>query len=161
MGWKKELGFCHGWNKTMIHQFYATLEVHLEHEKLIWMMGTRRVEATYKDLAAAVRLDYHKMKRGKLIVELPMLLVGEMPELYYQEDSIFGPKGGMRRTPKVLHEILRHTIMPSIVVEDGAVGWPSLEVIWAILAGDEFNLLDLMVRQMLECKRDMRAPLVL
>ena len=86
------------------------------------MMGTRRVEATYKDLAAAVRLDYHKMKRGKLIVDLPMLLVGEMPELYYQEDSIFGPKGGIRRTPKVLHEILRHTIVPSAMVEDGAIG---------------------------------------
>ena len=86
------------------------------------MTGTRRFKAAYRDLAAVVRLDYHKMKRGKLIVELPMLLAGEMPKLYYQEDSVFGPKGGMRRTPKVLHEILRHTIMPSAMVEDGAIG---------------------------------------
>ena len=86
------------------------------------MMGTRKVEATYKDLTAMVRLDYHKMKRGKLIVELPMLLAGEMSKFYYQQDSILGPKGGVRRIPKVLHEILRHTIMPSAMVEDGAIG---------------------------------------
>ena len=79
MGWKKVLGFHHGWNETMIHQFYATLEVHPKHEKLIWMMGTCRVEVAYKDLTATVRLDYRKMKRVKLMVELPMLLVGEMP----------------------------------------------------------------------------------
>lgn len=69
----------------MICQFYATLEVHSEDERLIWMTGTRRVKATYRDLATAVRLDHRKMKRGKLIVELPMLLAGDvdMPELYY------------------------------------------------------------------------------
>jgi len=63
-----------------------------------------------------------------------MLLASEMPKFYYQEDSIFGPKGGMRTILKVLHEILRRTIIPSAVVEDGAIGWPSLEVICAILA---------------------------
>ena len=67
----------------MIRQFYAPLEVHSEDERLIWMTGTCRVEATYRDLTIVVRLDYHKMKRGKLIVELPMLLAGEMLELHY------------------------------------------------------------------------------
>ena len=52
----------------------------------------------------------------------------------------------------VLHEILRHTIVPSVVVKDSAIGWPSLEVIHAMLSGDELNLSDLMVNQMLECK---------
>ena len=55
----------------------------------------------------------------------------------------------MRRIPKVLHEILRHTIMPSVVVEGGDIGWPSLEVIYVVLSGDDLNLLDLMVNQML------------
>lgn len=67
----------------------------------------------------------------------------------------------MRRIPKVLHEILRHTIMPSAAVGEGTIGWPSLEVIHAVLASDEVNLLDLMVSQMLECKWDVHAPLAL
>ena len=58
---------------------------------------------------------------------------------------MYGPKGGMRRIPKVIHEILRHTIMPSAVVEDSAIGWPYLEIIYAVMSGDEMNLLDLMV----------------
>ena len=113
------------------------------------MMGTCRFEATFRDLAAAVGLYYDGMKRGKLVASLPMLLVGEMPKLFHQEASVFGPKGGMRRIPKVLHEILRHTIMPSVVVEGGDIGWPSLEVIYVVLSGDDLNLLDLMVNQML------------
>ena len=67
----------------------------------------------------------------------------------------------MRRIPKVLHEILRHTIVPSNVVVGSAIGGPSLEIIYVVLSGDELNLLDLMVNQMLECKRDMHAPLAL
>ena len=65
---------------------------------------------------------------------------------------MFGPKGGMRRIPKAIYAILRHTIVPSATIE---------EVIYAMMFGDELNLLDLMVNQMLECKRDVRAPLAL
>lgn len=145
----------------MIHQFYATLEVHPEHEKLIWMTDTHRFKAAYKDLVVEVRLDYHKMKRGKLVASLPMLLAGESPELFYQEASAFGLKGVMRRIPKGLFETLRHTIVPSAAVEGGAIGWPSLEIIYVMFSSDELNLLDLQVNQMLECKRDVHAPLAL
>ena len=101
------------------------------------------------------------MQRGKLVASLPMLLVGELPELFYQEASAFSLKGGMRRIPKVLFEVLRHTIVPSAMVEGGAIGCPSLEIIYTVLFGDELNLLDLMVNQMLECKQDVCAPLAL
>ena len=47
------------------------------------MMDTQRFEATFKDLVIAVGLDYHKMKKGKLVASLPMLLAGEMLELHY------------------------------------------------------------------------------
>ena len=67
----------------------------------------------------------------------------------------------MRRFPKLLHEILRYTIVPSAAVEDGAIGRPTLEVICAALADDELNLLDLLVDQMLECKRNMCTHLAL
>jgi hypothetical protein len=52
-------------------------------------MGTCRFKATFRDLAATVGLDYHRMKRVKLVASLPMLLAGEMLELYYQEASVF------------------------------------------------------------------------
>ena len=51
MGWNKVLEFRQDWNEAVICQFYATLEVQAENEKLIWMTGTRRFEATFKDLA--------------------------------------------------------------------------------------------------------------
>lgn len=47
------------------------------------MIGTHRFEATFKDLAAVVGLSYRKMKRGKLVADLPMLLANELPELHY------------------------------------------------------------------------------
>ena len=125
------------------------------------MMSTCRFVATFRDLAATVGLDYRRIKKGKLVASLPMFLASEMPELYYQEDSVFGRKGGMRRIPKVLHEILRHTIMTSAAVEGGAIGWPFLEVIYAVLSSDELNSLDLIMNQMLECKRDVHASLAL
>ena len=46
------------------------MEVRAEKEKLIWMTGTRRFKATFKDLAATVKLSYHGMKRGKLAIDL-------------------------------------------------------------------------------------------
>ena len=74
---------------------------------------------------------------------------------------MFGPKGGMRRNPKVMFEILRHTLVPSTVVEEGAIGRPFLEIIYTVMSDDELNLLDLMVNQRLECKQNVCAPLAL
>jgi len=50
---------------------------------------------------------------------------------------MFGPKGGMRRNPKVMFEILRHTLMPSTTVEEGAIGRTFLEIIYAVMSNDE------------------------
>jgi hypothetical protein len=47
------------------------------------MNGTRRFEATYRDLATTVKLDYRKMKKGKSVADQLMLLASELPELYY------------------------------------------------------------------------------
>ena len=45
MGWKKVLEFQNDQNETVIRQFYATLEVHAETEKLMWMTRTHKFEA--------------------------------------------------------------------------------------------------------------------
>jgi hypothetical protein len=59
-----------------------------------------------------------------------------------------------------MYEILRRTIVLSAVGNDSAIGWPFFEIIVAVMSG-KLNLLDWMVNQMLECKRDVHAPLVL
>jgi hypothetical protein len=79
MGYKKVLEFHHDWNEIVIRRFYATLEVHAENEKLIWMTNTRRFEATFWDLAAAMGLKYRQVKTGKLVADLPMLLPVKYP----------------------------------------------------------------------------------
>ena len=116
------------------------------------MTGTRRFKATFKDLAAAVKLSYHGMKQGKLAIDLPVLRI-EVSGFRYQETSVYGPQGGLRRLPKVPFEIMRRTVVPSAGGDDYAIGWPYFEIINAVLSGDPINLLDWMVRQMIKCKR--------
>ena len=54
------------------------------------MIGTCRFTATFKDLAAAVELSYHAMKRGKLVTDLPVLRTNEISGFRYQETSTYG-----------------------------------------------------------------------
>lgn len=67
----------------MIWQFYATLEVRAEKEKLVWMTGISKFKATFKDLAAAVGLNYREMKWGKLVVDLLKLQAGDVRGFHY------------------------------------------------------------------------------
>jgi len=80
---------------------------------------------------------------------------------YAKKQQQFGPKGGFWRITKVVYEILRHTIMPFVAVEDSAIGWPFLEIIYVMMSREKLNLLDWMVSQMLDYKRDVCAPLAL
>ena len=52
-------------------------------------------------------------------------------------------------------------MVPSAGDNDNVVGWPSFEIINAVMIGDSINLLDWMVHQMLECKWDVKAPMIL
>jgi hypothetical protein len=85
------------------------------------MNGTRRFKATFKDLAVAVKLSYCAMKRGKLVVDLSVLGTNEVSGFLYQETSTYGPQGGLRRLPKVIFEVLRHTVVPSVGGDDNTV----------------------------------------
>ena len=58
MGWRRILEFKQDWNEAVIRQFYATLEVRAQKEKLIWMTSICRFKATFRDLVAAVKLSY-------------------------------------------------------------------------------------------------------
>ena len=78
MGWKKISELQQDQIKAIIWQFYATLEVHAQKEKLVWMTGTTKYKATLKDLATTVKLSYEGMKRGKLVTHLPRLRADEI-----------------------------------------------------------------------------------
>ena len=47
MGLRKVMGFRHNWNGSVIHQFYATLEVDMEDERLTWMTGKKSFVASF------------------------------------------------------------------------------------------------------------------
>jgi hypothetical protein len=125
------------------------------------MIGTSRFKATFKDLAAAVQLSYHGMKRGKLVSHLLKLRADEVDYFHYPKMTEYGPQGNLWRLPKVILEILRHTIVPTIGWYDRALEWLSMEIVNVVLSGDPLNMLDWMVNQMLECKRNVGAPLIL
>ena len=117
------------------------------------MTRTCRFTTTFKDLAAAVELSYHAMKRGKLVTDLPVLRTNEISSFRYQETSTYGSQGGLRRLPKVIFEVLRRTMIPSLGGDGDTVGWPFFKIVTAVLSRDPINLLDWMVRQMLGANR--------
>ena len=108
-----------------------------------------------------VKLSYHGMKQGKLVVDLPVLGTNEVFGFRYQEISAYGPQGGLRKLQKLIFDILRCTMVPSVGGDDNAVGWPFFEIINVVLSGELINWLDWLVHQMLECKRVVNAPLIL
>jgi len=106
------------------------------------MTGTRRFKAKFKDFIVVVNLRYNGMKRGKLVIDLPVLGTDEVLGFYYHETSTYGPQGGLRRLSKVIFEILRRTVVPSAGGDDNVIGWPFFEIINTVLTDDLINLLD-------------------
>ena len=94
------------------------------------------------------------MNQGKLVSHLPKLRDGEVDCFCYPEATEYGPWGNLRRIPKVILEILRHTIVPIVEWDDNALEWLSMEIVNVVLSGEPINLLDRMVNQMMECKRN-------
>ena len=58
-------------------------------------------------------------------------------------------------------EILRHTIVPRVGWDVHAMEWPSMEVVNVVLSSEPLKMLDWMMHQMLECKKDVDAPIIL
>jgi len=110
------------------------------------MIGTCRFTATFKDLAAAVELSYHAMKRGKLVTDLLVLRINEISSFCYQETSTYGSQGCLRMLPKVILKVLRHIMIPSLGGDGDTMGWPFFEIVTVVLSRDLINLLDWMIR---------------
>ena len=67
------------------------LEVHANKEKLVWMIGTSKFKATFKNLVAMVQLSYHGIKWGKLVSHLPKLRADDVACFRYPETTEYGP----------------------------------------------------------------------
>jgi hypothetical protein len=48
-----------GWNNTIIRQFYATVELDFANERIEWMTGKIKYEASFADFARAIKINYH------------------------------------------------------------------------------------------------------
>ena len=94
----------------------------------MWMTGTSKFKATFKYLAAMVQLSYHGMKQGKLASHLPKLRADEVACFRYPKTTEYGPQGNLRRLPKVILEILRHTFVSIVGWDDHTMEWPSMEI---------------------------------
>lgn len=46
------------WNDTIIHQFYATVEIDFFEDTIEWMTGKRKYISTFAEFAAVNHLDY-------------------------------------------------------------------------------------------------------
>jgi Holliday junction resolvase-like predicted endonuclease len=160
IGLRAVMEFHQYWNELVIQQFYATLEVNQRKEKLIWMTGTRWLEASFSDLAAPCRMDYQHMKEGAVIYDLQELQPEETQGLRYQEASEYGPVGGLRRIPKVMLKLLRRTIMPDDEDYITALAFPNEETIMAIKSGERLDIVEWMVSELISNRQDVDSPLI-
>ena len=159
MGLRKVMGFRHNWNGSVIHQFYATLEVDMEDECLTWMTGKKSFVASFQDFASLIGLDYEEMKTGKSIGDLPPMQQHETYVFYPDKKHNHGASKDLRTYPSLIFSMLRHTIMPKVGNSD-VVRVPYYEAIRAILSRDKLNIVEWMGTRMVECKLDMRGAMV-
>ena len=52
-------------------------------------------------------------------------------------------------------------MIPSLGGDGDTMGWPFFKIVTVVLSRDPINLLDWMIRQMLGCKKNVNAPLIL
>jgi hypothetical protein len=66
------------WNDTVIRQFYATVEIVSIEEKLTWMTGKNRYEATFEEFATVNKLNYNEISQGVDITDESYLTLHEI-----------------------------------------------------------------------------------
>jgi hypothetical protein len=71
------------WNETVIRQFYATLEIDMVEETLVWMTGKRRYHATFAEFATANELTYNFLKDQHSINMMAEIHLMRMITLHY------------------------------------------------------------------------------
>jgi len=81
------------WNKTVIRQFYATLEINMVEEKIWWMTGKRTYYAIFAEFTAANQLNYDFItseRNVNVVLENP-LDENDYP-MYYEPAHVGSPR---------------------------------------------------------------------
>ena len=106
------------WNETVIRQFYATLEISMEEEKIWQKTGIRIYYATFAQFATANQLDYDFITNEQsmnIVLENP-LDENDYP-IYYEPANVgiareIGRTQSLRHHLAVINKIARVTFMP-------------------------------------------------
>ena len=145
------------WNETVIHQFYATLEISIEEERIWWTTGKRTYYSTFAQFATANQLDYDLMKSEQSV---NVLLENPLDEndypAYYEPTNVgiprmFGGIQGLRHHPAVINKIARVTFMPKSGNKD-KVRCHYWNVISHVMNGNRINILALIMDQLADLR---------
>jgi len=141
------------WNETVIHQFYATLEISMVEEKIWWKTGKKTYYATFAQFAAVNELDYDFITNEQsinIVLENP-LDENDYP-MYYEPANVgiarsFGGIQGLRHHPTVINKIARVTFMPKSGNKDKIRGF-YWNVISHVMNGNRINVIALIMDQL-------------
>ena len=157
MGLANFLQYRCDWNETVIHQFYATLEISMEEERIWWTTGKKTYYASFAQFAAANELDYDSITNEQsvnVVLENP-LDENDYP-MYYEPANVgiarsFGGIHGLRHHPTVINKIARVTFMPKSGNKDKIRGlyW---NVISHVMNGNRINVITLIMDQLADLR---------
>ena len=93
-----------------IKQFYATVYVSPDHDNLIWMTGSQRLEASRDDFVSALSLGDSTGIKIHLEEPLALTLLDE----YYEPGipHMHGRVSGLLPIPSVVNRIMRSSFFP-------------------------------------------------
>ena len=93
MGLANFLQYRCDWNETVIRQFYATLEISMEEERIWWTTGKKTYYATFAQFAAANELDYDFITNEQSVnVVLEISLDENDYPMYYEPANVGIPR---------------------------------------------------------------------
>jgi hypothetical protein len=103
--------FTCDWNKTIIRQFYATIEIDWDKESITWITITRRFTATFAEFATACQINYEISGNGEYVWDSAPISVDTHREFYKPNQyNGHGFVNGLRVIPAVINKIVRFTI---------------------------------------------------
>ena len=104
----------HNWSEAVIKQFFPTLEVNYEKEIIKWMTRRGKYRAFFGEFADVCQLDYHSMKEGTQMDQLPKVKKDEVSQLYVTFDFKYGKTKNLAMEPSLLNSMLRCTVLPKV-----------------------------------------------
>jgi hypothetical protein len=102
-------------SELTVKQFLSTVEINIEDQLIVWMIGFKRYVAIFAEFAIANNLDYDVISNG---VDLYIEDQFEDYIQYYEPARLgiprrYGETPGLRHHPAVINKIAKVTILPN------------------------------------------------